>query len=234
MCQQHCCLLDLLYWLQKLYGKVVINIYFLVLWKKKYRRLGMLGTTVACTFIRRRLILMFVANVGDSAVILGKVDPIKEVTAATYHEPYVKKEKEKIEDFGGSVKSINQVMRVIPEFSSQEANDKSWLHYRIPLLNMTRSLGDLWSFKENKRYLISPIPDVFVHYFDPTKHKFIILASDGLLDVMEPQRCVELVHDMYRRNYIIASNVSTKLLEAALKEWEKIKLPADNLSFVTS
>ena len=179
---------------------------------------------------------MFVANVGDSGVILGKVDPIKGVIAevvTTYHKPYVKKEKERIEDFGGSVKSINQVTRVIPELS---ANDKSQLHYRIPLLNMTRSLGDLWSFRENKGYLISPIPDVSVHYLDPTKHKFIILATDGLLDVMEPQRCVELVHDMSGGNVKCmceASEVSTKLLDAALKEWEKIKLPADDLSVVT-
>ena len=198
----------------------------------------MSGTTVACTIFRDRL--MFVANVGDSAVILGKVDPIKRIIAevvTTDHKPYVMKEKERIEGSGGSVKLIDGVMRVIyePEFSSQGANDKPWLHYGIPKLDITRSLGDLWSFRENREYLISPIPDVSVHYIDPTKHKFVILATDGLLDVMEPQRCVELVHLMSGGN-IDSTHISfaiTKILiDNALKEWKEKKVPANNLSAV--
>lgn len=43
-------------------------------------------------------------------------------------------------------------------------------------------MGDLWSATENKEYLISPMPDVYVHYID-TKEKFIILASDGVWNV---------------------------------------------------
>ena len=200
----------------------------------------MSGTTVACTIFRDRL--MFVANVGDSAVILGKVDPIKGIIAevvTTDHKPYVKKEKERIEGFGGSVKLIDGVMRVIyePDISSQGANDKPWLHYSIPKLDITRSLGDLWSFRENREYLISPIPDVSVHYLDPTKYKFIILATNGLLDVMEPQRCVELVHLMSGGNTVnvyISFAITKTLIDNALKKWKEKKVRADNLSAVTA
>ena len=197
----------------------------------------MSGTTAACAVFRGRL--MFTANVGDSAVILGKVDQNNRVIAevvTTYHKPYVKEEKERIEDFGGSVKLINREMRVIyePECPSQRANDESRLRYRIPRLNLSRSLGDLWSFRENKGYLISPIPDVVVHYLDPTKHKFIILATDGVLDVMEPQRCAELVHYMSGGYFMHPFYLTKILINTALKEWENKGLRADNLSAVTA
>ena len=89
-------------------------------------------------------------------------------------------------------------------------------------------------------YLISPKPDVFVYNLDPTVHKYIVVASDGLLDVLNPQQCVQLVHDVSEEDDVLGDDVNRikafeatqKLIEAALSEWEKHKLPADNISAV--
>ena len=137
---------------------------------------------------------MFVAGVGDSAVILGKLDPIKGPIAkvvTVYHKPDNEEEEARIVKMGGTVELINGVKRVVyePEFPSQATDDESRPHYAIPKLNLSRGLGDLWSFMASKRdYLISPVPDVFIYHLDPTVHKYIVIATDGVLDVLSPPK----------------------------------------------
>ena len=64
------------------------------------------------------------------------------------------------------------------------------------------SLGDLWSLIDQKEYLISPLPDVYVYHIDPLIHKLVILATDGLLNMIEPKDCVRLVHEMSGINHL--------------------------------
>ena len=184
---------------------------------------------------------MYAACVGDSAVILGKVDPIKGIVGEMVtkpHRPNVKEESDRIIKCGGKVKEIKNVLRVIYELDSPEANDESQKHNQLPKLNLTRSLGDLWSFiGETEGYLISPIPDVFVRCLDPAVHKYIILVSDGVLDVMDHNACVELIHSESKGNVQKrheAAEIAEKLLEAAIKKWRDKKLAADNVSAITA
>ena len=70
----------------------------------------------------------------------------------------------------------------------------------IPYLNISRSLGDLWSATEDHcNYLISPIPDVNIYLLNPLKHNLITLASDGIWDMLNPQETVDIVNDL-RKN----------------------------------
>ena len=104
---------------------------------------------------------------------------------------------------------------------------------RIPFLSVARSLGDLWSVTQNKDYLVSPLPDVYVHYFDLTKDKFIILASDGLWNMLKPQETVETVYQLSKsgiNNKVEASKVVHVLIKNALERWNKKNLTADNVS----
>ena len=180
------------------------------------------GTTVACVILRGGL--MFVANVGDSVVVLGKVNSMKGVIAevvTTLHKPNVAKEKDRIRKCdveGVEVKLIDQVERVV-------YND-------FPKLNITRSLGDLWSHVGKGEYIISPNPDVVVRCIDPTELKYILLLTDGVSDVMDPQSCIELVHDMSGKHFS-PYEIGNEILKVAQEEWKKKKLSADNMSAVT-
>ena len=65
----------------------------------------------------------------------------------------------------------------------------------FPQLNMTQNLTDHWNFINNeKSYLISPVPQISVHNLDLSIHKYIIMVTDGVSDVLNPQECVELAH----------------------------------------
>ena len=100
---------------------------------------------------------------------------------------------------------------------------------------MTRSLGDLWSIAKDKEYVISPIPYVSIHHLDLTKDKYIILASDGFWNMVNPQMSVKLVQQLCEgdvKNPREAREVADALVIHAKQEWHKMKLRADNVSVV--
>ena len=43
---------------------------------------------------------------------------------------------------------------------------------------------------------VSPVPDVYVYDLHKTKEQFIILASDGLWNMIQPQEAVSIVGDI--------------------------------------
>ena len=200
---------------------------------------------MACAIVQQDR--MYIANVGDSTVVLGKMNPkygeagepevIAEVITKD-HKPEDKKEKRRIEALGGSVSLSNKgVMRVVWErrrpVQTKTRTGESCQVDRIPFLSVARSLGDLWSVTKDQEYLVSPIPDVYVHYFDLTKDKFIILASDGLWNMLKPQETVETVYQLSKNgitNKVEASKAAHVLVNNALDRWNRRNLTADNIS----
>ena len=70
----------------------------------------------------------------------------------------------------------------------------------IPFLRVSRSLGDFWSFNQRtNHFTVSPKPDVTVHPLDPKTQKFVVIASDGLWNVMTPDEVVQFIWD-YENN----------------------------------
>ena len=62
------------------------------------------------------------------------------------------------------------------------------------LLSVT---GDLWSYNADKNvFVVSPQPDVYVYKLDPHKHKFVILASDGLWDMVKADEATDITHQL--------------------------------------
>jgi serine/threonine protein phosphatase PrpC len=54
--------------------------------------------------------------------------------------------------------------------------------------------GDLWSYNsERDLFVVSPEPDVSVYNFDCNQNRFIILASDGVWNMMSPDDAVNCV-----------------------------------------
>lgn len=59
------------------------------------------------------------------------------------------------------------------------------------------SLGDLWSYDfYSKTYVVSPEPDISVVDLDASKHRCLILASDGLWNMLTPEESVNMVIDL--------------------------------------
>ncbi len=65
-------------------------------------------------------------------------------------------------------------------------NPKTKSLERLPFLNMARSLGDYWS-----QNAVSCMPDVTTHTID--HDDVLILASDGVWDVMTPEDAARMV-----------------------------------------
>jgi protein phosphatase 2C family protein 2/3 len=131
----------------------------------------MSGAT-AITCLIRNAKDVFVNNVGDSRCV-ASVDGRAEVLS-TDHKPSDPLERARIEDAGGFV-----------EFNRVNGN-----------LALSRALGD-FAFKKNKEkkpedQIVSGCPDVVVRQIDEA-WDFILLACDGIWDVLSNQEVVDFV-----------------------------------------
>lgn len=71
------------------------------------------------------------------------------------------------------------------------------------------SLGDLWSYDfYSGEFVVSPEPDTSVHTIDPQKHKYIILGSDGLWNMIPPQDAISMCQDHEEKKYVMVRAVA--------------------------
>uniref|UniRef100_A0A673VQM1 Protein phosphatase, Mg2+/Mn2+ dependent 1D n=1 Tax=Suricata suricatta TaxID=37032 RepID=A0A673VQM1_SURSU len=76
-------------------------------------------------------------------------------------------------------------------------------------LAMWKKLGDLWSYDFfSGEFVVSPEPDTSVHTLDPQKHKYIILGSDGLWNMIPPQDAISMCQDQEEKKYLMVRNGS--------------------------
>nr|XP_033487817.1 protein phosphatase, Mg2+/Mn2+ dependent, 1Da isoform X2 [Epinephelus lanceolatus] len=157
------------------------------------------GTTASIVVIRGNR--MYVAHVGDSAVVLGVQDDpsvpfIRAVEVTQDHKPELPRERERIEGLGGSVIKKSGVNRVVwkrPRLSHNGPVRRSTVIDQIPFLAVARALGDLWSYDfYSGKFVVSPEPDTSVVTLDPRKHRYIILGSDGLWNMVPPQEAISM------------------------------------------
>ena len=107
----------------------------------------------------------------------------------------------------------------------------------LPFLSITRSLGDFWSYNfRTEQFAVSPVPDVVAHPLDLSTQKFVVVASDGLWNVMTPTEVVEFVEEYMYRNeeqketLRKPNDVVSALIHKALDCWDKKRLLADNIA----
>jgi protein phosphatase 1D len=186
------------------------------------------------------------------------------------HKPEDPVELKRIQSSGGSVMSKSGVNRVVwnrpilanihnaeehtghvtPYELNYLKNKKNVPTERVPFLAVARSLGDLWSYNlMHDEYIVSPEPDVFVFELDPQLHKCLVLATDGLWNVLKPNDCVELVRQTDREtekmirkaNNETSSknkaqpfvNPSQRLVNTAIQKCCERMIRADNTSCIT-
>ncbi|XP_055513688.1 protein phosphatase, Mg2+/Mn2+ dependent, 1Da [Leucoraja erinacea] len=206
------------------------------------------GTTASVVIICRDK--MYVAHVGDSGVVLGAQDSpgpgqtqspgtMQALEVTQDHKPELPKEKERIEGLGGSVINKSGVNRVVwkrPRLTHNGPVRRSTVIDQIPFLAVARALGDLWSYDfYSGEFVVSPEPDTSVHTINCQDHKYIILGSDGLWNMISAQDAVSICHDNEDRQRLLedAGPTSARLLVSrALGRWRQRMLRADNTSTV--
>ncbi|XP_036196147.1 protein phosphatase 1D isoform X2 [Myotis myotis] len=104
-------------------------------------------------------------------------------------------------------------------------------------LAMWKKLGDLWSYDFfSGEFVVSPEPDTSVHTLDPQKHKYIILGSDGLWNMIPPQDAISMCQDQEEKKYMMGGehgqSCAKMLVNRALGRWRQRMLRADNTSAI--
>ncbi|CAL8372488.1 protein phosphatase, Mg2+/Mn2+ dependent, 1Da isoform X1 [Gadus morhua] len=197
------------------------------------------GTTASVVVIRGNR--MYVAHVGDSAVVLGVQDDssdqfIKAVEVTQDHKPELPRERERIEGLGGSVIKKSGVNRVVwkrPRLSHNGPVRRSTVIDQIPFLAVARALGDLWSYDfYSGEFVVSPEPDTCVVTLDPKKHRYIILGSDGLWNMVPPQDAISMCQDNDEAMAPCGVSSARQLVSHALLRWRQRMLRADNTSAI--
>lgn len=134
------------------------------------------GTTVVCAL--RLGGTLYVAHAGDSRAVLCRDS--KAVRLTQDHKPAsVPEERKRIESQGG---------RVAVEADRVLSNPEG---ARPSRLNMSRALGDP-DFKVPRR-LVEAEPDVARVDLRPGSDQFLLLATDGVFDVLSDQEASDIV-----------------------------------------
>ncbi|KAK1679584.1 hypothetical protein QYE76_040432 [Lolium multiflorum] len=152
---------------------------------------------------------LYMANIGDSRAVLGSRDAVAggmvAVQLTVDLKPDVPSEAERIKKCRGRVFALQDEPEV----------PRVWLPFDdAPGLAMARAFGDFCL----KDYGVISVPDFF-HWSLTDKDQFVILASDGVWDVLSNQEAVDIVSSSPSR-----SKAARALVEAANREW-KTKYP---------
>ncbi|KAM4620258.1 protein phosphatase 1D-like [Polymixia lowei] len=197
------------------------------------------GTTASVIVIRG--VHMYVAHVGDSAVVIGVKDNDSDIALQALevtqdHKPELPKEKERIERLGGSVMKKSGVNRVVwkrPRLTHNGPVRRSTVIDQIPFLAVARALGDLWSYDfYSGEFVVSPEPDTTVVTLDPKRHRYIVLGSDGLWNMMPPKDAVNMCYSHDKMVGPKGMSCATRLGCTALLFWKQRMLRADNTTVI--
>jgi serine/threonine protein phosphatase PrpC len=158
------------------------------------------------------------ANLGDSRAILCRGS--KAVPLTVDHKPDSPREKKRIEDLGGRVKwhgYLGPDKLPVPGMGAYRINGN---------LAVSRALGD-----RLERPFVSSDPDIAILDRNKDEDRFMVIASDGLWDVMTSQDVVDFVKQIMagspsstlpqnprgkKSNAIVPMEVPTSLLQQGM------------------
>jgi serine/threonine protein phosphatase PrpC len=178
------------------------------------------GCTAVMSFINDRKII--VANVGDSRAVLSRNG--RAVNLSQDHKPNLPKEAARIRKAGGRVTEQRFGSHIVHRVNGD--------------LALSRSLGDL-AYKKNRKFgvaeqLVSCVPDVEICRRDPGD-KFMIIACDGVWDVLSSQEAVDRVRRelvSIRRGALQPGDVVEKILHECLASDPSQVVGTDNMTMI--
>ncbi|XP_042509969.1 probable protein phosphatase 2C 38 [Macadamia integrifolia] len=195
---------------------------FLSLVKKHWQNKPQIASVGSCCLVG--IIcngLLYIANAGDSRVVLGRLEKatreVRAIQLSTEHN--------------ASIESVRDELHLLHPDDSQIVVLKHKVWRVKGLIQVSRSIGDAYLKRTefNREPLISrfrlpepfdkPIlsaePSMLVQKVHP-QDQFLIFASDGLWEHLSNQEAVDIVHN-YPHNGIARRLIKTALREAAKK-----------------
>ncbi|XP_060202162.1 probable protein phosphatase 2C 1 [Lycium barbarum] len=155
---------------------------------------------------------LYMGYIGDSRAILASKDGSDSMVAVQLTvdlKPDLPKEAERIKQCKGRVFALQDEPEV----------HRVWLPFdNAPGLAMARAFGDFCV----KEYGVISVPE-FSHRVLTERDKFIVLASDGVWDVLSNEEVVDIVSSAPTR-----SSAARILVDSAAREW-KIKYPTSKM-----
>ncbi|CAN4104926.1 unnamed protein product [Withania somnifera] len=155
---------------------------------------------------------LFMGYIGDSRAILASKDSNDSMVAVQLTvdlKPDLPKEAERIKRCKGRVFALQDEPEV----------QRVWLPFDdAPGLAMARAFGDFCL----KEYGVISVPE-FSHRILTERDKFIVLASDGVWDVLSNEEVVEIVSSVPTR-----ASAARILVDSAAREW-KTKYPTSKM-----
>ncbi|KAI4333995.1 hypothetical protein L6164_018738 [Bauhinia variegata] len=156
---------------------------------------------------------LFMSNIGDSRAIMGSKNSddgsMVAIQLTVDLKPDLPREAERIKRCKGRVFALQDEPEV----------PRVWLPFDdAPGLAMARAFGDFCL----KEYGVISIPE-FSHRLLTDKDQFIVLASDGVWDVLSNEEVVEIVCTAPTR-----SSAARILVDSAAREW-KLKYPTSKM-----
>lgn len=149
---------------------------------------------------------VFIANAGDCRCVYGKESEFHRVT--TDHKPDNELERLRIESCGGEV-----IVKVNEGHTIARVNG---------ILGVARAFGDF----ELEEY-ITCVPDVFKLSRDTIEDKYLVVACDGLWDVVEDSMVIKVVSDWFGEHPNDVEGAAKKLKDLAFSSGS-----TDNISVV--
>jgi len=154
------------------------------------KKFELVGSTVVSALLHGNpklgtALRLVIANLGDSRAVLCRGG--QAVAVSEDHKPKRMDEKKRIERTGGLVLQVRGTWRVAASTNPNSMSRSARREYQG--LAMTRSLGDLY-FKQPVALSIAE-PEIQVVPLSD-KDLFLVLATDGVYDVMSNQEVVDL------------------------------------------
>jgi serine/threonine protein phosphatase PrpC len=168
-----------------------------------------------------------VINLGDCRAVLAR---------SGFAIPLSKDHKPEWTDEKIRIRNINKAYGTNEKIYFDE---EAW---RIGNLSVSRSFGDL----DNVPY-VTHIPEIFNYCLHAIDDEFIIMACDGLWDVIRNEEAINFVRDHLRNNYLYTYNIlnqypppdhkginkkSEENIARKLAEYAKAKDSTDNISIL--
>ena len=165
------------------------------------------GTCALILFIRNNMIT--IANLGDSRAVLCRIEKdTLAIEISIDHKPTRKEEKKRILENGGKIERLNYNGKFIGPY-------RVWVNEEGPGYAITRSLGD---FKAKKiGYISEPEVD---HIKIKKNDKFLVVASDGVWDVMSSAEVVGFILQN-KDCWEYENKMAEKLAKEVRQRWEE-------------
>lgn len=203
------------------------------------KRRNLVGGTTACiVYIPKDSDTIFCANLGDSRAVLFTGEGIANQPLSNDHKPSDKSEKERIEAAGVKATMDGKIVGTV-----QLPTEKKYF-----FASTSRALGDFlpgWKHADllsnswfSKKYIkaetpienfpnhpISNVPEVSTYTVE-SYHKFIVIGSDGLWNVMKNEEVGRFVATHLQNSSLVGgaalNQIAKELVTEAANRWQQL------------